>query len=183
MAGVGVATMDRSVAAQTAQHLAKLTGRPVHWHAAGVNGIRIGQALESLLPRLPDERFDAVVAVHGVNDTTALTALAAWRELLARLADALHQRHAARVYFTQMPPMHLFTALPQPLRAVIGLRAKILDEVMHAHPHRGERFEVIDADFPLEPGYLAADGYHPSAAGVAAWSRQIANRLNTDLVS
>lgn len=178
VAGVGVAGMEESIAAQTARELAHRIGRSVYWRAAGVNGIRIGQASRQLLPNLPDERFDAVIAVFGVNDTTGLTPVTAWRQSLAGLSVRLRERHGGRVFFTQVAPMHRFTALPQPLRAVIGLRARILDLVLHEHITRGERFEAIDAEVPFERQYLAEDGYHPSAAGCAAWGRQIASFLH-----
>lgn len=177
VAGVGCPRMDQSVAAQTAAELARLTGRRVRWHAAGVNGIRIAPTISWLVPRLPDERFDVIVAVHGVNDTTGLTSVPEWRAQLARLAEALTAQHGGRVYFTQVAPMHLFSAMPQPLRAVIGMRARTLDAALHAHPARGRLFEVVDADVPVEPGFLAEDGYHPSPAGCAVWGQAIARAL------
>lgn len=179
VAGVGCKTMDQSVAAQTAQALSQLMRRPVSWHAAGVNGIRIRQTVESVLPRLPETRYDFIVAVHGVNDTVGLTTVREWRAQLQQLTDALHGRHGGRVYHSQLPPMHLFTALPQPLRAVIGLRAKVLDRALAEHPNRGRDFEVLDFEFPADPALLAEDGYHPAPAGHALWGKALAELIAT----
>jgi lysophospholipase L1-like esterase len=129
------------------------------------------------VPRLPQEPFDFSVAVHGVNDTTGLTTLAEWRRGIAVLSQRLHGAHGGRVVHAQVAPMHLFPALPQPLRAVIGLRARVLDAALHAHPGRGALFEVVDADFTLEPRYLAEDGYHPSPEGCAHWGRALGAAL------
>lgn len=177
VAGIGCARMDEAVAACTARELARRTGRAVRWHAAGVNGIRIRQTLRYLVEKLPDKRFDFIVGVHGVNDTTGLTTVAEWRRQLAELALRLTERHHGAVFYTQVAPMHLFTGLPQPLRAVIGLRARVLDAALHAHPARGRLFEVLDAAIPLAPQFLADDGYHPSPAGCAAWGRQLGAAL------
>lgn len=178
VAGVGCEQMSQSVAAATARELARLARRRVHWHAAGVNGIRIQHTIEWLLPKLPLRHYDFVVAVHGVNDTTGLTTLSEWRSRLQRLAVLLGQSHRGKVFFTQVAPMHLFMALPQPLRAVIGLRAKCLDQALLEHPAHGESFHVLTADFPLDPSMLAEDGYHPSAEGHAHWGRAIARQLH-----
>lgn len=177
VAGIGCERMEQSIAACTARELARRTGQPVRWHAAGVNGIRIRQTLRYLVAKLPDERFDFIVAVHGVNDTTGLSGITEWRRLLAELARRLAERHHGVVFHTQVPPMHLFTGLPQPLRAVIGLRARALDAALHAHPERGRLFEVADAEIPLDARSLAEDGYHPSPDGCAVWGRQLGTAL------
>lgn len=177
VAGVGCATMDQAVAAQTAAALARLTQRPVRWHAAGVNGIRIRQTIDGVLPRLPLQRFDYVVGVHGVNDTVGLTSIPEWRAHLRTLARELHDRHGGRVFHSALPPMHLFSALPQPLRAVVGLRARILDRALADHPARGRDFEVLGFDYPTDPDLLASDGYHPSPAGHALWGQALARLI------
>jgi lysophospholipase L1-like esterase len=177
VAGVGCTRMDEAVAARTAMELAQLLGRPVHWHAAGVNGIRIAQTRGWLLPKLPQRPFDLIVAVHGVNDTTGLTTLPEWKRHLSRLAEELHAAHGGTVCFSQVAPMHLFTALPQPLRWIIGLRARLLDDALLHHPDHGHAFHVPAVEFPLDPAMLAEDGYHPSAAGHAFWGRGLARQL------
>lgn len=178
VAGIGVTTMTRSVAASTARALARSSGRSVHWHAAGVNGIRIGQALTGLVPQLPEEPFDAVIVVFGVNDTVGLTSVKVWRRQVGAMAVALQQRTGAPVWFTQVPPMARFTALPQPLRRVVGWRATMLDAALRSHPQRGRDFELVRAEFRPDAGQLAEDGYHPSARGAETWGRQIARALH-----
>lgn len=177
VAGVGCATMEQSVAAQTALELSRLTRRPVRWHAAGVNGIRIRQTIDRLLPRLPQEPFDYIVSVHGVNDTVGLTTVNEWRRHLHTLAAELHRRHGGWVFHSQLPPVHLFTALPQPLRAVVGLRARVLDRALVEHPGRGGTFQVLGFDYPVDPALLAEDGYHPSPAGHALWGKALARLI------
>lgn len=173
VAGVGCRLMSEAVAARTAESLAAATGRPVHWHAAGVNGIRIRQTIEWIVPRLPERRFDLIVAVHGVNDTTGLTSVSEWRRRVSVLTDELKNRHGGRIFHAQVAPMHLFSALPQPLRAVLGLRARILDEALRTHPRCGRDFEHVAVEFPIAPEMLAEDGYHPSALGHALWGERL----------
>jgi lysophospholipase L1-like esterase len=105
-----------------------------------------------------------------VNDTTHFTSLARWRRELLAIVGALRRRCSGPIVLAGVPPLGRFTALPQPLRAWLGLRARILDAALR---------EAIAADAdvchlptpPLEPRHLARDGYHPSADGAAAWAQ------------
>ena len=73
--------------------------------------------------------------------------------------------------------MGKFTALPQPLRWVMGLRAGILDQALKHHPLRGQSFQLIPSGALLDPEYLASDGYHPSESGYFAWGKNIASMI------
>src|SRR5690606_36716883 len=58
VAGIGCHLMNESVAAQTAGELSRLIEAPVHWHAAGVIGIRIPQTVAWLVPNFPQRAYD-----------------------------------------------------------------------------------------------------------------------------
>jgi lysophospholipase L1-like esterase len=171
VAGVGVATYEEALAAQLARCLAARLGRDVQWTALGENGADAAGVLERLAPRL--SQSDAVVICMGVNDTTRFTSLARWRERMARLIGVAQRRCTGTVFVAGVPPMGKFTALPQPLRAWIGLRAALLDaELRRCAPAAGAQHVEVPA--LLEPQHLAPDGYHPSAAGSAAWAEHLA---------
>ena len=174
VAGVGVPHHRDGLGPALAAPLATLIDRRVHWYCHGSNGIRIAALLNDPLQELP-ERADAVLVMMGVNDTTGLTPVHLWRQHLRRLHQRLYGRFAAPVFFSAVPPMHHFTALPQPLRAIIGLRARLLDRVL------ASEFQRLDYGRVEGHGLLAEDGFHPSADGFRLMGERLAKALVHDL--
>lgn len=67
--------------------------------------------------------------------------------------------------------MSRFPALPQPMRAVIALRARAMDRTL--------RRAAGDGHVPVNPqmigsGFCAADGFHPSSLGYRVWASELA---------
>jgi lysophospholipase L1-like esterase len=64
--------------------------------------------------------------------------------------------------------MHAFPALPQPLRGVLGARARLLDAALARLPSR--LVDVAHVPIPVDatPELFCGDGFHPSEAGYAA---------------
>ncbi len=174
VAGVGVATYEEALAAQLARCLAPRLRRAVQWTALGENGVDAAGVIGRLVPRL--SACEIAVLVMGVNDTTHFTALSKWRTRIGQLVVALRAVCAGPIVVAGVPPMGLFTALPQPLRWWIGLRAAILDAELRRCVAGAD---VVYAEVPalVEPQHLAADGYHPSAGGCAAWAKQLAETI------
>lgn len=168
VAGVGVECYEESLAAQLARVLSACSGYGVKWHALGENGINLRDTRTRLVPRLAGLQPDLIIAVLGVNDSTGLTSRRRWRVELLALRSDIQRKTKAPVLFAAVPPLDSFTALPQPLRFWLGLRARLLDadlrRVFRAQPN-------VFLSPPLPPltgGQLAADGYHPSVAGCTA---------------
>jgi lysophospholipase L1-like esterase len=65
--------------------------------------------------------------------------------------------------------MHVFPALPQPLRWYLATRAALFDDSLGKLVERDARCEVLRVDFPVEAGYMASDGFHPGAAAYRLW--------------
>ena len=173
-AGVGANHTDEALPAQLAQALADETGIRVHWRADGVTGCRLAAVRDRLREHPPAE--DLVVIASGVNDTTGLTALKHWREQIRETARAAGARGAG-VVFLAVPPMSHFTALPRPLRTLMGLRARALNAELDALAHSTGAFTFINWRIPLVPENLALDGYHPSVSGYRAMAIDCARRL------
>jgi lysophospholipase L1-like esterase len=127
-----------------------------------------------LIPRLERAPADLIVVALGVNDTTKLTPRAKWRKALYQIVLRVREKTSCPILFASLPPMEHFRALPQPLRVMLGARARMLDDDIArvtkaspgAHHHR--------AELKLEPDYLASDGFHPSELGYALWGAQLA---------
>lgn len=171
VAGVGAACLEQALAGQLAVALARRLARPVQWQALGENGITAGEACRRLLPQV-GERFDLVVLVFGVNDTTHFTSAAAWRAALARLIERFRGQGAA-VLCTGVPPLEHFHALPWLLRQLLGWRARLLDAQLRAQAQdSGARYCGLSLAMRRE--FLAIDGYHPSTLGYRVWAEGLA---------
>lgn len=169
--GVGVDHYDDSLGAQIARELARISGQAVHWHAHGINGIRLAQ-FNSL--ERADRDADLVIVSFGVNDTTGLTRRARWRDGLHRLMTRLPP---VPVVFLPVPPIQDFPLLPAPLRHFLGQRARQLDTVLRQFCQARANAHYAEIQYELTPTMLARDGYHPSEIACAQLARALAPQL------
>jgi lysophospholipase L1-like esterase len=176
VAGVGVDTHEQAITGQLAQALSQRLQRPVAWQACGRNGVTARQALEQILPGIPQQPVDIALVAFGVNDTTAFHSVARWRRDLRNIVAGLDACCSPRlIVLSGVPPLALFPALPQPLRWVMGLKARTLDAAVRELAQVLPRTLYVPlAIDPGAGGMMAADGYHPSAAGCTAWAQSLA---------
>jgi lysophospholipase L1-like esterase len=78
-----------------------------------------------------------------------------------------------RVVLAGVPPVGVFPALPQPLRALLGWRAWWLDRAASRSAARAGLVYVPTRLDRTARTLFAADGFHPSAAGCAVWGRAL----------
>lgn len=174
-AGVGASHQDEALAGCLVAHL-----QPhfcVHWQLLARTGDTVRQVLDHL-DTLPMQNFDVVVTSIGVNDVTERTPQSEWlqhyRCLIERLTRNFSVRH---VVLTQLPPMHLFPALPQPLRWYLGLRAQQLGQLLPPLAASYPTCDILQPDFSLNPGHLASDGFHPGPSAYSVWARAAAETI------
>ena len=137
-----------------------------------IAGIR--QALLDHLKTIQLAPADAILLSMGVNDTTGLTSRRRYREQLRILAGGLPKP----LYLLSVPPMHRFTALPSPLRQLLGWRARQLDAIQQQLAReRPDDFIYLSYPPMNDPALLAEDGYHPSEKGYAYIAEQVAGQL------
>lgn len=174
VAGVGARTLDRALVGQTALALAESLDTRVEWSAIGKIGYTCAR-VESLIPIEPGSYAFVLVSV-GVNDITALTSETRFRRDLISLYRAL-DRFApnAIIAFCGIPPLAQFPALPQPLRAVFGLRAARFDQILRETLISLPRAVHIPVDFAASEHSFAADGFHPSEESYVEFGRAAAN--------
>jgi lysophospholipase L1-like esterase len=172
-AGVGAARHRDALGGLLAAAVAARTGRAVSWRAVARSGATSRTARE-LVPGLVDEdwRPDVIVVSIGVNDLKNLRRLRDWDHdvpaLLGAIAETAGQ---VPVIMSGMAPVSRFPALPQPMRAVLAVRARAMDLVLHRVA--GDRHVRIDPAM-IDDGFFAADGFHPSSSGYRAWASQLA---------
>jgi lysophospholipase L1-like esterase len=177
VAGVGVATHEEAITGQLAHAIAARQQRPVQWRAYGKNGATARDALAQLMPQIAAEPVDLALVAFGVNDTTAFRTVTQWRRDLLNVLAALDARCAPRlVIVSGLPPVSHFPALPQPLRWVLGMKARALDRTARELAAGLPRVLYVPlALAPDDRSMMAADGYHPSAKGCAAWAQLLAD--------
>lgn len=182
IAGIGVAQLHDALPGQLARALAGSSGRPVQWRALGEGGLDAGEIHDQLLAAAEPEPVDLVVLSVGVNDVTGLRSRVHWRQRLGRLLDRLDSLHGAadgrcRVVHLGIPPLGHFPGLPQPLRALFGRRAAVLDEIAAEVVAQRPWAIHIRSEFVPSADQFAADGYHPNAAACGLWATGIVERL------
>ena len=174
-AGVGATTQSDALSGQLLQ---KLSGSHwITWRLWAANGRTSAQCL-ALLDAHDAEPFDAAVLSLGVNDVTSGVSLSTWQAQQQQLADLLCGKFAVkRILFTALPPMHHFPALPQPLRGVLGARAKTFNRALQAFVMTRDDCRLLKFDAPMQAEFMAADGFHPSAFTYGLWADQAAQAL------
>ena len=173
-AGVGVDVQTQALSGQLVQRLQ--AHRRVHWQLVAHTGDTSADALRRLA--LVQGPYDAVLVSLGVNDVTSGVRPRQWRQRLGRLREGLRAVCGAPlIWFTALPPMHGFTALPSPLRQVLGAQARRLDA--HLADWCGTQTDCrhLPVSLPLDPRWLASDGFHPGAAAYARWAEVAALAL------
>ncbi len=176
VAGVGAASHQEALTGQLAAALVCRTGRGVRWRALGRSGLTAHEVKRDLLPLLPDARAELVVIALGVNNVLRLRGPRRWARDLAALITAIRERLGpVPVVLAPVPPMHLFPGLPQPLRGVLGLRARALDSAARRLARRlpDVTHAVLHFEGAVEE-YFCEDRFHPSVRGYASWGEQLA---------
>ena len=178
IAGVGAATLSNALVGRTAAALAEQTACRVSWQALGQTGATSASLLRALPDRLPEGPVDYLIVSVGVNDLTRIETRQSFRQQLEQLLALLRERYPdARIAFAGLPPLGLFPLLPQPLRAVFGLRAQSFDLVMQEVLRTAPATVHVPVDFEFRPGAFSADGFHPSEESYVEFGASMAEGL------
>lgn len=176
-AGVGAATQQQALAGSLALALAGTSFERVEWRVAARTGAAAADVL-AIAEALPPWRCDVAVLVAGVNDVTGATSPVRWQRSVDGLIDVLRQRHGARgVVLSGLPPMHRFPLLPQPLRWYLGCQARRLDALLAQRAASDAAVRHLPLPEMDDRALMAADGFHPSAAGYRVWAEALAGEV------
>ena len=168
-AGVGVADQAQALALPLAKEVAARMQVAVGWQLVAQTGVNAQEAIE-LVQRSTPAPADVAVVVLGVNDVTSQTRAPRFIDSLARLVAALPVKWAV---FSGLPPMHLLSAVPHPLRWYLGRYAAWLDAALREWcAARG--FGYCASDWSTDPRLLAQDGYHPGPDLYPQWASRLA---------
>ncbi|WP_155371581.1 SGNH/GDSL hydrolase family protein [Catellatospora vulcania] len=180
-AGVGVPSQADGLGPAIASGLARHSGRPVTWRVTAHTGFSARKTLARLVPQLPEETYDVVVVVLGVNDMLEMRSARAWQNDITALLAALrpYLRAGGRIVLAGVPDVAGFPTLPQPTRTLLALHARHLDRrLAHAAASTPSAVHVPSPRID-EPGLFAEDGFHPGAAGYRRWAAHLVDALTT----
>ncbi|WP_068546380.1 SGNH/GDSL hydrolase family protein [Thalassotalea crassostreae] len=196
-AGVGVTTQDQALSGQLVKQLA--SKYKVRWKLHAKNGANTSNTIDSLVKlaektiatdgieytaRKSEEtgsnQFDVALISLGVNDVTSFISKRTWKVQLEHLVNLLKDRFGCKhIIFSALPPMGSFPLLPQPLRAVMGFRARMFNTVMEKYCEQLNISNSISyLDFAktkkLNLEDIASDGFHPSKSTYGYWAERAA---------
>jgi lysophospholipase L1-like esterase len=176
IAGIGVETQSESLVAKVATQLA-FGGREVRWASAGVSGASAA-ALDRLFEMDVPYPPDLLLLSCGVNDVVRGRPAA---EIGAALTGFYRQAHGrwpeARIVHVGIPPLDSFPALGARLGRLLGTHGL---SCVAAARNAALASGAIYADFPesVTAAHFARDGFHPNAAGCAAWAVAVARIID-----
>ncbi len=174
-AGVGASSQSMALSGRLAGELA--ADFTVHWQLLAESGLTTRDLIARLADH-PPEPFDVVIVSIGVNDVIAGSRTKTWTDSLAQLLDRLVADFGGRhILISALPPMHRFTALPQPLRWCIGLRAQRFNHELRRFARRDGRCTAVSLNYPWDPAYLASDRFHPGEPAYLFWARALADAI------
>ncbi len=175
IAGVGVDEQRHALVGQFARRMHERTRRPVEWRAVGFNGATSAEVARSITRRTPGA--DVYLLSVGVNDVTRAVAVKKFAGNVAALVATLRYRSpAATILFVGIPPLALFPALPWPLGALLGERARQLQAAAR-ETLPGENALCFDFPESLPAGGFARDGFHPAADACGEWAEWLLELL------
>ena len=134
-------------------------------------GARVHDVVIRQLPQLADHAPAVAFISVGANDTMHLTSKSSFRRDYQAILGQLPA--STSVVLLGVPDMGALPRIPQPLRALAGLRCKSLDRIVRAlaaaQPGVRQHVDVgslVGPSVRRDPRrYLAADGYHPNDDG------------------
>jgi lysophospholipase L1-like esterase len=172
IAGVGAQQQSRGLAARTAEPISDALQCQIGWQSVGSIGATSLKVLHQLVPKLSSEAFDFIAVSVGVNDVTSLSTRKRFANRLDQLLVALRAHSpSAVIAVAGIPPLRGFPLLPQPLRALFGIRGQSFDEVMQEVIAKHSNVIHVPLDFDPTPDKFSADGFHPSEESYREFGR------------
>lgn len=179
-AGVGVQEQNQALSGQLALVLG--SNFRVSWKLIAYTGKKAKDII-TILETIPPEKFDVVVTSIGVNDVTHVTGLRKWIGQQERIINLLRLKfQAGHIILSCVPPMHLFPALPQPLRWFFGTRAARFNRALKIFTGSCHCCETVSIEFPPGDEFMAADGFHPGAPAYTIWAEHVAAIIRKRLI-
>jgi lysophospholipase L1-like esterase len=183
-AGVGAGSMEKSLTGRLMAKLAALRGEDsIVYRLIAKSGSTAEHTIRHLT-RIDQEKYDVAVISLGVNDVIRGFSSAQFVANMLSLNDMLRSKFQAKlIVIAEFPPVHMFPALPEPLRWLIGSRCRAFDAdlALALQKHSDCVYLRYCAAVPEEKGMaalMASDGFHPGPDIYEVWAEQAAEIIN-----
>lgn len=174
-AGVGVSNPELTLYGRLAKHLED--SFRMQWQVVARTGWTTGEVTHAL-GQLPAQKYDIVLTAAGINDLTGRTGVSEAFKLQCRMIEMIRKQFTPDlILISGLPPVHRFPSLPQPLRWVLGDRARQLDAAIGSWAAKQIGCEHIPLDFPIGEGTMASDGFHPGPVIYDMWAAAAAKMI------
>ncbi len=178
-AGVGVADQAQALALPLARRLNARLGAAVAWQLVAQTGVNTAEA-RALVRKTPLRAADVVVTALGVNDVSSQTSAPRFVSQTALLWADLQERAGARwAVLSGLPPMHMLSAVPHPLRWYLGRYAAWLDAAVRDWSE-DQGLGFCPLDWASDPASLAHDGFHPGPQLYPQWADRLCELVLQD---
>lgn len=172
-AGVGARTHETGLSGHFARFLSAKIGKSVEWQVIGRSGITVGETIEELVPKIPDEKFDYILVALCGNEVLKLRSPQTFRRNMKKLLEILEAKNEGATFFiTNAPAVRLSPILPFPIKQILG-------HLSAMHDKNAQEFtaEIPRVFYFNQPNYVPedffADGLHPSEKGYEVWSKNM----------
>lgn len=183
-AGVGAASMEESLTGRLATKLSALNSWcGVQYRMIAKSGSTAELTIKHL-NRVEDDNFDVVVVSLGVNDVSRGFSSEQFVANILALNELLRSKFKTKlIVISEFPPVHMFPALPQPLRWLLGSRCRDFDAALAValQEHRDCVHLRYSGSIPEERGMkalMASDGFHPGPEIYEAWAQKAAEVIH-----
>lgn len=173
VAGLGARTHETALAGQFARFLSEKIGKSVAWYVVGKSGVTAERTIKELVPQIPDEKFDYILAGVGGNDVLKLSSPFKWRRDMTRLLSILKEKNAdVTIFMTNAPAVHLSPVLPHPIKFLLGELSRLHDKNSREFTAQMNKVHYFHRPSEITEGFFA-DGIHPSEKGYTDWSKRM----------
>ena len=175
-AGVGASNHDEALAGYLGGEVARRCGRQTSWQVVARSGAKTGDVTRELVPQLTGPT-DVVIAVVGVNDLKNYRLIRDFRRDTRALIEAIrNQAGPVPIVLAGIPPFQHMPGIPRPMRTILGLRARAMDDVLRrlaAQMANVRHISLVALKFPHDA--FTEDGFHPASKGYRLWAEVIAD--------
>jgi lysophospholipase L1-like esterase len=164
-----VAGVGASAAAHTlAGNFARMLGDSYQIETIGKKGLRVKDAfsLYQLQKKSRTTTSEGVILFLGANDCFLLTSPQEFKQELRSLIQQIQvETNANWIYLAAIPPVHLFPAFSEQMRAFLSKQRAYLQREMENIAANDPKVIYHAIPMDLQPEFFSADGVHPSDLG------------------
>jgi lysophospholipase L1-like esterase len=164
VAGVGASAATHTLAG----NFSRMLGDSYQIETIGKKGLRVKDAfsLYQLQKKSRTTTSEGVILFLGANDCFLLTSPQEFKQELRSLIQQIQvETNANWIYLAAIPPVHLFPAFSEQMRAFLSKQRAYLQREMEDIAANDPKVIYHAIPMDLQPEFFSADGVHPSDLG------------------